>query len=422
VDLLRFFTAGSVDDGKSTLIGRLLLDSKQIYEDQLHAVRRASLRRGNGEIELSLLTDGLRAEREQGITIDVAYRYFATPRRKFIVADTPGHVQYTRNMVTGCANSELGLVLVDVERGLTPQSHRHLYLASLMGIRHLVVAANKMDLVGYRVQPFEDIVRRIRSWADHVEIEDLTFIPISALYGDNVVDRSERMDWYEGPTLLEYLETIDVQADPRDEPARLPVQWVLRSSPGRRGGYRAAAGRVASGTIRVGQEVLVLPGLTRSRVARVSTFDGDLGEAVADLSVAVALADDLDVARGAMLTDVDDPPMVTSDFGSHVFWMSDTQLQAGDRVLLKHTTRSVQATVQEIVSLIDVETHQHDSGATRLEANDVGAVRWTTSEPLFLDEYRVSRTTGSFIVIDPATNDTAGAGIIMGGDLHPDHR
>jgi bifunctional enzyme CysN/CysC len=417
VDLLRFFTAGSVDDGKSTLIGRLLLDSKQIFEDQLSAVERASIRRGGGQFDLSLLTDGLRAEREQGITIDVAYRYFATPRRKFIVADTPGHVQYTRNMVTGCANSDLGLILVDVERGLTEQSHRHAYIASLMGIRHLVVAVNKMDLVNFHPESFERVVEQLKSWASHIEIADLNFIPISALYGDNVVERSDRMGWYEGPTLLEYLETVDPQADHRDEPARLAVQWVLRAPFGRRAGYRAAAGRISSGSFRVGQQVLVLPSLTRSRLTRIDVFDNELAEAAAPMSVAVALADDLDVARGAMICDPDSPPVIAREFASHVFWMGESPLQAGDRVLLKHGTQTVRASVDTVVSVTDVATLRADLSARRLDVNDIGAVRWSAAEPLFLDEYSVARTTGSFIVIDPATNDTVGAGIIMAGDL-----
>jgi sulfate adenylyltransferase large subunit len=417
VDLLRFFTAGSVDDGKSTLIGRLLLDSKQIFEDQLNAVERASVRRGNGRFDLSLLTDGLRAEREQGITIDVAYRYFATPRRKFIVADTPGHVQYTRNMVTGCANSELGLILVDVERGLTEQSHRHAYIASLMGIRHLVVAVNKMDLVNYKIEPFERIVAQLQSWARHVQIADLNFIPISALYGDNVVNPSDRLRWFEGPTLLDYLETVDVQADHRDEPARLPVQWVLRSPFSRQARYRAAAGRISSGSFRVGQQVLVLPSLARSRVKRIHVFDTELSEAAAPMSVAVALADDLDVARGSMICDPEAPPVIAREFASHVFWMRESPLQPGDQVLLKHGTQTVRASVDDVVSVIDVGSLQANLSAQRLEVNDIGTIKWATADPLFLDEYEVAHTTGSFIVIDPATNDTVGAGIIMAGDL-----
>jgi bifunctional enzyme CysN/CysC/sulfate adenylyltransferase subunit 1 len=417
VDLLRFFTAGSVDDGKSTLIGRLLLDTRQIFEDQLSAVARASVRRGGGPFDLALLTDGLRAEREQGITIDVAYRYFATPRRKFIVADTPGHVQYTRNMVTGCANSELGLIVVDVERGLTEQSHRHAYIASLMGIRHLVIAVNKMDLVGYRQEPFERIMAQLQSWAEDVEIADLHFIPISALYGDNVVESSDRTDWYDGPTLLEYLESIEVLGVEADAPARMPVQWVLRSPNGRGPGRRAAAGRISSGRFQTGQPVLVLPARTHSRIARIEVFDQELAEAAAPLSVALALADDVDVARGAMITEVESPPVVAREFASHVFWMGDAQLRAGDRVLLKHGTRLVPAGVDEVLSVIDVATLSADEDATRLELNEIGTVRWSTAEPLFLDEYGVARTTGSFIVIDPATNDTVGAGIIMPGDL-----
>ncbi|MEX1073166.1 MAG: GTP-binding protein [Chloroflexota bacterium] len=416
MDLLRFFTAGSVDDGKSTLIGRLLFDSKLIFEDHLSAIERASVRRGGG-FDLSLLTDGLRAEREQGITIDVAYRYFATPKRKFIVADTPGHVQYTRNMVTGCANSELGLILVDVERGLSEQSHRHAYIASMMGIRHLVVAVNKMDLMGYRRESFDKVVAQFRSWATDVAIDDLAFIPISALLGDNVVDRSDRMQWYDGPTLLAYLETVDVSADHRNEPARLPVQWVLKSPSGRQPRYRAAAGRISSGSLRVGQKVLVLPSRAETRVTRIDMFDAQLSEAAAPMSVAVALADDLDVARGAMICDADAPPVIALEFASHVFWMGESYLKAGDSVFVKHGTKTVPASVNDVVSVIDVATLQVNPAARRLEVNDIGTVRWSTADPLFLDEYRVARTTGSFIVIDPATNNTVGAGIISAGDL-----
>jgi sulfate adenylyltransferase large subunit len=417
VDLLRFFTAGSVDDGKSTLIGRLLLDSRQIFEDQLSAVERASVHHGGSAFDLALLTDGLRAEREQGITIDVAYRYFTTPRRNVIVADTPGHVQYTRNMVTGCANSELGLIVVDVERGLTEQSHRHAYIASMMGIRHLVVAVNKMDLANYQPGPFERIMDQLRSWAADVDIDDLYFIPISALYGDNVVERSDRMSWFDGPTLLTFLETVDTTRDHGDEPARLPVQWVLRGSSGSRTGRRAAAGRISSGRFQVGQPVVVLPARTMSRIAHIEVFDRALSEASAPLSVAMALADDVDVARGAMIVEASTLPVSAREFGSHVFWMGDAELRPGDRVIIKHGTTTVPADVDEVVSVIDVATLERDLRAGRLETNDIGAVRWSTAEPLFLDEYGVARTTGSFIIIDPATNDTVGAGIIMPGDL-----
>jgi bifunctional enzyme CysN/CysC len=408
-DLLRIATAGSVDDGKSTLIGRLLFDSKQVLTDQLEHVTEVSRRRGSDAVDLSLLTDGLRAEREQGITIDVAYRYFATTRRSFIIADTPGHVQYTRNMVTGASTADAAVVLVDARKGVLEQSKRHAYISSLLGIRHLVVAVNKMDLVDFAEDTFDDICRDFTAFAAGLATIDIAFVPISALHGDNVVEPSERMPWYAGRPLLEHLETVQI-ADDRDfSGARFPVQYVIRDGAT---DYRGYAGQMAGGTLRPGDEVLVLPSGSRTRIARIDTYDGPLEEAVAPLSVTIVLADEVDVSRGDLICHPDDAPALSREVEATVCWMADAPLRAQGRYAIKHATHVARAIVDEVADRIDVHTLQADPASTELGLNDIGRVRLRTSKPLAFDAYADNRATGSFILIDEATNDTVGAGMI----------
>jgi sulfate adenylyltransferase large subunit len=421
LDLLRFTTAGSVDDGKSTLIGRLLYDSKQVFEDQLEHVAEASLRRGGeGVLDLALLTDGLRAEREQGITIDVAYRYFATPKRRFIIADCPGHRQYTRNMVTGASTADLAVILLDARHGVLEQSKRHAFISALLGIPHLVVAVNKMDLVDYSHARFEELVEAFAAFAANFdEVRDITYIPISALEGDNVVERSEHMPWYDGPPLLEVLEGVEVSYDhPYDTPARFPVQWVIRPAggdgPERAGGsdYRGYAGQLASGALRTHDEVMVLPGGQRTRIAAIDTFDGELEEAIAPVSLTLRLEDELDISRGELICRPEETPTVARELEADVCWLTDQPLRPGGRYLLKHTTRNVTAIVEELRDRVDVHTLQRSPGPGELELNDIGRVRLRTSAPLAFDPYRSNRRTGSFILIDEASNETVGAGMI----------
>ncbi len=408
-ELLRFATAGSVDDGKSTLIGRLLFDSKSILEDQLAHVREVSERRGGGHVDLALLTDGLRAEREQGITIDVAYRYFATPRRSFVIADTPGHEDYTRNMVTGASKADLALILVDARNGIVEQSRRHAVLSSLLGIPHLVVCVNKMDLVDFSEAAFEAVVEDFTAFAAKLEVSDVTFIPISALHGDNVVERSERMDWFLGPPLLYHLEHVHIASDRNLADARFPVQYVINPVGG---DYRGYAGQVVSGVLRVGDEVVVLPSERRSRIASIDGADGPQDEAFPPQSVALRLEDDLDVARGDLLCRPHNRPQVTRDVEATVCWMSDRPLRAGSRYALKHTTRTVRAGVEDIRYRIDVESLARDESAGELALNDIGRVHLRTTAPLTVDPYRENRGTGAFILIDQATQDTVGAGMV----------
>jgi len=412
MDLLRFSTAGSVDDGKSTLIGRLLFDSKGIFEDQYAAIERTSRRRGYNQVDLALLTDGLRAEREQGITIDVAYRYFATPRRKFIIADTPGHVQYTRNMVTGASTADLAVVLVDARKGVLEQSRRHAFIAALLGIPHIVVAVNKMDLVGFGEEAFERIRGEFSEWAAKLPIRDLRFIPISALHGDNVVTRSLSMPWYQGPSLLYDLENVYIGSDRNLIDARFPVQWIIRPQSDEHHDFRGYAGQVAGGVFRAGDEVVVLPSGHRSRITRISTLDGELEAAAPPMSVVMELADDLDISRGSMLSRPHNQPTVASELEATVCWMADAPLRPGGRYLLKHTTQTVLALVDELRYAIDVNT-LHRAEASELGLNQIGRVRLRTQKPLMLDEYRDSRTTGGFILIDEATSDTVGAGMVV---------
>jgi bifunctional enzyme CysN/CysC len=416
-DLLRLATAGSVDDGKSTLIGRLLYDSKQIFQDQLAHVEEVSRRRGDGYVNLALLTDGLRAEREQGITIDVAYRYFATPRRKFIIADTPGHIQYTRNMVTGASTADLALILVDARNGVTEQSRRHSFIASLLRIPHLILAVNKMDLVGWDEEVYQRIVDEFAGWASRLDVHDLSFIPISALLGDNVVERSENMRWYEGTPLLYQLEHVHIASDRNLIDTRFPVQWVIRPMSDEWHDYRGYAGRVASGVLRPGDEILVLPSGRQSHVERIDTFDGPLEEAYPPMSVTVVLSDQLDVSRGDMICRSHNQPQMTRDLEAMVCWMVDQPMRPGARYLLKHTTRTVRTVIDELRYRVDVNTLHRDDGATDLRLNDIGRVHLRTGAPLLVDAYRDNRATGAFVLIDEATNFTVGAGMVLGTEI-----
>jgi bifunctional enzyme CysN/CysC len=412
-DLLRFATAGSVDDGKSTLIGRLLYDSKQVLTDQLEHVEQASERMGHDFLDLSLLTDGLRAEREQGITIDVAYRYFATTQRRFIIADTPGHEQYTRNMVTGASTADLAIVLVDARKGVIAQSKRHAFISSLLAIPHLVVCVNKMDLVDYDEGVFDAIVEDFDQFAARLEMPDVTFIPISALLGDNVVERSQAMPWYQGPPLLYHLEHVHIASDRNLIDVRFPVQWVIRPPSSSVTDYRAYAGQVAGGVMRPGDDVVVLPGGQHSTIAAIDTFDGPLQEAFPPMSVALRLADDIDVGRGSTIVRTQNQPTVANHFEALLCWMSEQPLDRRRRYQVKHTTRTAIVGGLDVRYRIDVETLHRDESATVLELNDLGRVRMELSVPLVFDSYRRNRTTGSLIVIDEATNETVAAGVIL---------
>jgi sulfate adenylyltransferase large subunit len=411
-ELLRFVTAGSVDDGKSTLIGRLLHDSKGIFEDQLAAIELASRRRGKEAVDLALLTDGLRAEREQGITIDVAYRYFATPRRKFVIADTPGHVQYTRNMVTGCTTADLAVVLVDARRGVVEQTRRHTIIAALLGVPHLVGAVNKMDLVGWDADVFEAIRGELASFADRLGVPETTAIPVSALLGDNVVDRSTAMPWYDGPALLEHLESVELESAHDLANVRFPVQWVIRASTADDPDYRAYAGRVDGGILRPGDRVVALPSGIETRIRSIDTYDGPIEEAYPPLSVAIRLDDDVDLGRGGMLVGLDDVPEPRSELVALVCWLGDAPLAIGGRYRLQHTSRTVRAIATDVVDRIDVDTLERDASAPTLGPNDIGRVRLRLAEPIHADSYRVNRSTGSAVLIDEATNTTVGAVLI----------
>jgi bifunctional enzyme CysN/CysC len=415
MELLRFATAGSVDDGKSTLIGRLLFDSKQIFEDQWDAVERTSIDRGEGYTNLALLTDGLRAEREQGITIDVAYRYFATPRRKFIIADTPGHVQYTRNMVTGASTSDLALILVDARHGIQEQSRRHAILATMLRVPFIVLCVNKMDLVGYSQEVFNRIRAEFVEFASGLEAtEDLSFVPISALNGDNVVTQSENMPWYVGDPLLKFLEEVHVAPDWEIHDCRFPVQYVIRPMSGDYHDYRGYAGTVAGGVFKPGDEVVVLPSGRTSRLSSIDTFDGPLAEAFPHMSVIMRLEDDIDISRGSMISSADHQPMVSQDIEATICWMSEFRpLRAGDRLTLKHTTRTARAIVKELTYKLDVNSLERHEGVNELALNELGRVRLRTTAPLFFDTYHRNRTTGSLILIDEATDSTVGAGMIQ---------
>ena len=414
-ELLRFATAGSVDDGKSTLIGRLLFDSKQIFDDQWESVERVSRERGEGYTNLALLTDGLRAEREQGITIDVAYRYFNTPKRKFIIADTPGHVQYTRNMVTGASTADLALILVDARHGIQEQSRRHAILTTMLRVPHVVLCVNKMDLVDYSQEVFDSIKSEFQDFAAKLEIGDLSFVPISALNGDNVVTRSTNMPWYEGASLLHMLEDVHIASDRNLIDSRFPVQYVIRPMSDDHHDYRGFAGTVAGGVFKVGDEVMVLPSGLTTTIAAIDTSEGPIDEAFPPMSVTIRLTDDIDTSRGSMICRVRNQPTVGQDIDAMICWMADAKpIQAGDRYAIKHTTQTGRAIIKEVAYQLDVNSlHRHEHPG-KLNLNELGRVTLRTTVPLFYDEYRRNRTTGSFILIDEGTNSTVGAGMILG--------
>jgi bifunctional enzyme CysN/CysC len=412
MELLRVATAGSVDDGKSTLIGRLLYDSKQVFEDHYEAIERASFQRGADEVDLSLLTDGLRAEREQGITIDVAYRYFATPKRKFVIADTPGHFQHTRNMVTGCSTADLVVILVDARNGITEQTCRHASIASLLGIEHLVICVNKMDLTGYDQRRFEEISDEFAAFASGLDVADVTFIPLSALRGDNVVERSVEMPWYEGTALLHHLEHVRVGSSRDLSNVRFPVQLVMRPQAGDSNGMRGYAGTVAGGVLRTGDMLVALPSRRRSRIAAIETADGPVEAAFPTMSVVVRLADQLDVARGDMLCAPASEPHLADHVSATVCWMAEDPLVPGALLQLKHTTRWLQARVEDVTDRIDVRTLERNRNANELGLNDLGRIELHLSAPLFFDDYRQNRSTGSFILADAASAATVAAGML----------
>ncbi len=415
MELLRFATAGSVDDGKSTLIGRLLYDTKTIFEDQLEAVERTSSLRGDEYTNLALLTDGLRAEREQGITIDVAYRYFATPARKFVIADCPGHVQYTRNMVTGCSTADLVLLLVDARNGITEQTRRHTFLASLLRVPHLVLCVNKMDLVDWDEAMFEEIRSEFRDFASKLDIADLTFIPISALLGDNVVERSANTPWYDGASLLHHLEEVHIASDRNLIDVRFPVQYVIRPHSSDWHDYRGYAGMVAGGVLKPGDEVMVLPSGFTSTITAIDTADGPVPEAFPPMSVTLRLADDLDVSRGDFICRPHNKPHASQDIDAMVCWLSERgALAERSMFAIKHTTRWARALVKDLQYQLNVNTLHRDEAADTLRLNEIGRVRLRTTQPLFFDEYRRNRDTGSFILVDEATNNTVAAGMILG--------
>ncbi|WP_033343715.1 sulfate adenylyltransferase subunit CysN [Catenuloplanes japonicus] len=413
VDLLRFATAGSVDDGKSTLIGRLLYDTKSLFTDQLEAVEAVSAARGDEYTNLALLTDGLRAEREQGITIDVAYRYFSTPRRKFIIADTPGHIQYTRNMVTGASTADLALILVDARKGLVEQSRRHAFLCSLLRVPHLVLCVNKMDLVDWDQAVYDRIADEFTSFAAKLDAPDLSVIPISALHGDNIVTRSEKTPWYDGPSLLHHLERVHIASDRNLVDVRFPVQYVIRPQSTTVTDYRGYAGQVASGVLKPGDDVMVLPSGMTSKIASIDTADGPVAQAFPPMSVTVRLEDEIDISRGDMICRPHNQPSAAQDIEAMICWMDESRpLTVGGKYAIKHTTRTARAVVRGLQYQIDVNTLHRNEAATELKLNEIGRVRLRTTVPLLADEYRRNRTTGGFILIDETTNRTVAAGII----------
>ena len=413
MDLLRFTTAGSVDDGKSTLIGRLLYDSRAIFDDQMEAVERASAKRGSGEVDLSLLTDGLRAEREQGITIDVAYRYFATPKRKFIIADTPGHIQYTRNMVTGASTANLAIILVDARKGIQEQTNRHAFIASLLGIPHVVFCINKMDLVGYDEAVFQAIQKQLEDFSTKLEVRDLNFIPISALKGDNVVKRSTRMDWYQGTTLMYLLENIHIAGDLNHIDRRFPVQHVIRPMTQEWHDFRGFAGQVAGGIFRVGEPVEVLPSGFRSTIRSIRIGQQEVAEAFAPQSVVMTLADEIDISRGDMITGTNSLPQTAQDVDVMLCWMNQRPLVPNGKYALRHTTREARCMVKEVAYKMDINTLRKLEGDKAIGMNDIGRVKLRTTVPLHFDPYTRNRNTGSLILIDEATNETVAAGMIV---------
>jgi len=412
MDLLRFTTAGSVDDGKSTLIGRLLYDSKSIFEDQLEAIERVSENKGLAQVDLALLTDGLRAEREQGITIDVAYRYFATPKRKFIIADTPGHIQYTRNMVTGASTANLAIILIDARKGILEQTHRHSFIASLLHIKHLIVCVNKMDLVNFSEEVFCKIVEEYKEFACRLDVQDIKFIPVSALKGDNVVDKSTNMPWYDGGTLLSTLETTYIGSDVNHIDPRFPVQYVIRPQTEEFHDYRGFAGRVASGVFKPGDEIVALPSGFTSRIKTIDTMKEPIKEAFSPMSVTMTLEDEIDISRGDMIAKPNNAPKPTQDFEVMLCWFHEKPLALGGRYYLRHTTRDCKALIKEVRYKIDINTLHKNENDLVLGMNEIGRVRIRTTVPLFADPYAINRNTGGIILIDQETNNTVAAGMI----------
>ncbi len=413
MDLLRFTTAGSVDDGKSTLIGRLLYDSKAIFEDQMDAIERSSKNAGDENVNLALLTDGLRDEREQGITIDVAYRYFATPKRKFIIADTPGHIQYTRNMVTGASTANLAIVLVDARNGVVEQTCRHAFIASLLRIQHLIVCVNKMDLVDYAQESFDKIRDDFKEFSSKLDIPDIRYIPISALKGDNVVNKSEYMPWYEGGSLLYTLEDVQISSDNNFVDSRFPIQRVIRPQSDKYHDYRGYAGRVAGGVFKPGDQVVALPSGLTSKIASIETLDGKLDEAFAPMSVSILLEDDIDITRGDMLCKPDNQPNVGQDIELMVCWLHNKKLALNGKYAIKHTTKDVRCVVKDIKYKININTLHRLEDDKEIGLNDIGRIQIRTTAPLLYDSYKKNRTTGSLIIIDEFTNETIGAGMII---------
>ena len=413
MDLLRFTTAGSVDDGKSTLIGRLLYDSKTIFEDQLEMVEQASSRKGLEHVDLSLLTDGLRSEREQGITIDVAYRYFATPKRKFIIADTPGHIQYTRNMVTGASSANLALILIDARKGVIEQTCRHSFIASLLRIPHLIVCINKMDLEDYSQDVFNKIVQEYKAFASKLDIQDIHFVPISALHGDNVVNRSEKMPWYQGSTLLNLLETVHIASDHNHIDCRMPVQYVIRPHSDEFHDYRGYAGRVAGGVFKPGDDVVVLPSGFQSKIKSIDTFDGEVKEAFAPMSVSITLEDDIDISRGDMIARPNNSPNVIQEVELMLCWLDSMPLAPRGKYILRHTSNEVRAIIKEIRYKVDVNTLHRNEEDLEVKMNDIARVKLRLAKPIFADSYAKNRITGSLILIDEATNNTVASGMVI---------
>ncbi|PJZ27246.1 sulfate adenylyltransferase [Leptospira hartskeerlii] len=411
MDLLRFITAGSVDDGKSTLIGRLLYDSKSVFQDQLEAIEKTG--QVNGQINLALLTDGLKAEREQGITIDVAYKYFSTPKRKFIIADAPGHIQYTRNMVTGASNSELAIILIDSRKGVIEQTYRHSYIASLLKIPHVVICVNKMDLVDFSKERFEEIVEDYKNFASDLDFKGLEFIPISALNGDNVVDASPNMTWWKGKTLLGYLEDLEIEVDETKHEPRFPVQYVIRPQTEEHHDYRGYAGQVRSGVFKKGDDIAVLPSGLRSKIKSILTYEREVEEAFAPMSVTILLEDEIDISRGDMIVTDKHQPVVSQDIEAELCWMDAKSLVPGNKYLLRQTTGSVKSAVKEISFRIDIQTHEK-LGSSQLALNEIGRIKIRTAKPIAFDSYSENRGTGSFVLVDEGTNNTVGAGMIVG--------
>lgn len=413
MDLLRFTTAGSVDDGKSTLIGRLLYDSKSIFDDQMEKIEESSRKKGDEYTNLALLTDGLSAEREQGITIDVAYRYFSTPERKFIIADTPGHVQYTRNMVTGASTANLAIILVDARNGVIEQTCRHSFIASLLGIKHIVLCVNKMDLVDYSEERYNEIKEEFKTFSSKLDVPDVHYIPISALYGDNVVEKSDNMPWYGGSTLLYTLENVQVDSDFNHVDSRFPVQWVTRPQSTEYPDYRGYAGKVSGGVFKPGDEVIALPSGFTSKIDKVQTFEQDEEEAFQPMSVTMTLEDDIDISRGDMIAKPDNQPTVGQDIDLMVCWLNKEALKPNGKYAIKHTTKEARCIIKEVKYKVDINTLHRVEGDKEIGLNDIGRIKIRTTEPLFYDSYKKNRTTGSLIIIDEFTNETVGAGMIL---------